>query len=850
MKKDVAIVFGITSDYIFALANVLIGLKKHNKVFWDDIIVYHDGIPDANKQILNEILPCTFVKYSKELLKNDIDKLPSTREYSLLALSRFECFELLKEYSKVMWHDVDILIQDDITDLLTYADKTGYAATKSDSFRVEQNFYEIIPGYNMLSLLYNSGILVLSDKLLELGDLRTYCYTKYNQYAEKIRYSDQAVLNMFIQDFHISVEEISLSKFCCHPSNKDYRHAKIIHAYGKDKFWNSDKLKRQFPEWVENNNLWENKRNHSIIRSSSKPLVTVLMSIYMRTDYMKTAIDSILNQTYDNLELIIVVEASNNQSRIKDEIASIHDERIVVICNQSRLGFAESLNVGLRAAKGKYIARMDDDDVSLPERIDKEVAYLEEHPEVDIVGGWIKFFGRANHEEHRPENNDELNAWAIKESPFFHPTVMIRKDTMDKNGFLYDPQWFTEDYDLWLRILPKVHAHNLQEVLLLYRASGENATATQADKVMNSHLDLMRRNLRERLGLEFTRDQMRLLRTPQIIYECYHADEMKQIREEVITEIYAANRKKKVYDPQILKLYLGEMHCDKKSLIKHFLKRFPLLYSVIRRLYKMVSNSNNRELPKRSLITRLKMRLLPPSSKSFHEKTDTIEFILNEHSKELLNMKQRLEWTDGVVRRAFQASNAAFWGIYQNGNYPDPVLNEFNRFKDYEKYIASLYIFNYLKCKLKIESLCILNNTGDEWEKAARNLGISIVTTNKNDVKTINRYDGVVITEQLGTIESKRNFDFSSNIIITYIECSSPLEAETRLAIKSQMKYMIDCYDENGYVGIPLYDTLKDIWEIKEQYIYSLIVFVKRDSLDADGEVYEGLSNNTRKDLN
>ena len=67
---------------------------------------------------------------------------------------------------------------------------------------------------------------------------------------------------MFIQDFHISVEEISLSKFCCHPSNKDYRHAKIIHAYGKDKFWNSDKLKRQFPEWVENNNLWENKRNH------------------------------------------------------------------------------------------------------------------------------------------------------------------------------------------------------------------------------------------------------------------------------------------------------------------------------------------------------------------------------------------------------------------------------------------------------------------------------------------------------------------------------------------------------------------------------------------------------------
>ena len=70
------------------------------------------------------------------------------------------------------------------------------------------------------------------------------------------------------------------------------------------------------------------------------------------------------------------------------------------------------------------------------------------------------------------------------------------------------------------------------------------------------------------------------------------------------------------------------------------------------------------------------------------------------------------------------------------------------------------------------------------------------------------------------------------------------------LLVKQIHKYTLDCYDENGYVGIPLYDTLKDIWEIKEQYIYSLIVFVKRDSLDADSEVYEGLSNNTRKDLN
>ena len=143
-KKQCAIVFGLTSNLTFALANVLLGMKNHCSIFWDDIIVFHDNIKIDDQEHLNSILKCKFIKYDY----NFTDKIKDTnneslKTYSILSLARFECFNFLNEYKKIIWNDVDILVQKNFKSLVDYGDESGLALTCDPTFMVEQNFYGI-----------------------------------------------------------------------------------------------------------------------------------------------------------------------------------------------------------------------------------------------------------------------------------------------------------------------------------------------------------------------------------------------------------------------------------------------------------------------------------------------------------------------------------------------------------------------------------------------------------------------------------------------------------------------------------------------------------------------------------
>ena len=110
-KKELAIVFGITKNLTFALANVILGLKKHSPSFADEIIIYHDGITEKDQQLLDSILSCRFLEYEFPIKdKSDFDPF-FFDQFSSMAYSRFECFKHLKDFKKVLWLDVDILIQ-------------------------------------------------------------------------------------------------------------------------------------------------------------------------------------------------------------------------------------------------------------------------------------------------------------------------------------------------------------------------------------------------------------------------------------------------------------------------------------------------------------------------------------------------------------------------------------------------------------------------------------------------------------------------------------------------------------------------------------------------------------------
>ena len=582
-KKKVALVFGITSNYLFALANTLIGLTKHNKKFWDDIIVYYDQLNDESIERINKITVCKFINFSK---KDYLEKLPKDvlQKYSEACFYRYECFELLKEYETVVWNDVDILIQGDITGLLDYGQNGGFAITQNTvGFNNEANFSKLIMEYDMYVPLYNSGILVLKDTIPNYEKMRDWCVSKTIEYSSILRWPDQGILNLLIQEFNINIDLIDINKYCCHPSQMEYTDtASIIHAYGDEKFWSSDALKQKFPEWVTNNEEWRkinviNNENQN--EKAEKPLVSCIMSTYNRYDYLKESIDSILNQTYQNFELIIVLEKCENQEKIEKILKGYNDNRIIIIKNEEKLGFPKSLNIGIENAKGKYIARMDDDDISLPERFEKQVDFLENHPEYGICGTNAKFFGKYNTVIGVEMDPDILKIITLYRCPFIHPTVMMNKELINKYNLRYDEKYFTEDYELWSRAVGCFPVANIDEVLLHYRANGDGLTSGQNElKIHNSHKKIMRNQFQNYLHLNVTENELEVLQGRKNVFNiCYNFDESVELKKGLCLKIIKANEKYKVYNSSKIKKILWDSQFNsnfkKQSIFKKIIKR-------------------------------------------------------------------------------------------------------------------------------------------------------------------------------------------------------------------------------------------------------------------------------------
>ena len=202
-------------------------------------------------------------------------------------------------------------------------------------------------------------------------------------------------------------------------------------------------------------------------------LVSVIMSVYNGEKYLVQAIDSILNQTYQNFEFIIIDDCStDNSSHILQEYAQ-KDSRIKIIKKEKNIGikgFIENLNLGISIAKGKYIARMDQDDVSLPERFQKQVDFLENNPEITLVGAQLNLINEQNKitgEAIAALQHRDIVKRITSQIQLFHPVIMFRKDQniQYREKFIY-----CEDYDLYLNLITQgKKLANINEKLLHYR---------------------------------------------------------------------------------------------------------------------------------------------------------------------------------------------------------------------------------------------------------------------------------------------------------------------------------------------------------------------------------------------
>lgn len=202
----------------------------------------------------------------------------------------------------------------------------------------------------------------------------------------------------------------------------------------------------------------------------SEPIISVVLPVRNGEKYIEFTLDSILSQTFGDFELIVVNDASQDSTkRILEKYASL-DNRIRVIENKVLMGMTNSMNRGITASRGRYIARMDAGDIALPDRFNRQVRYMEQNKDISVLGGWAYLINKERKiigEWKVPAKIDSRSLYEV--NGVIHPSVLMRKDVFDKIG-KYDSFYkITQDFELWARALKnKYKISNLHEFLIYY----------------------------------------------------------------------------------------------------------------------------------------------------------------------------------------------------------------------------------------------------------------------------------------------------------------------------------------------------------------------------------------------
>jgi glycosyltransferase involved in cell wall biosynthesis len=204
----------------------------------------------------------------------------------------------------------------------------------------------------------------------------------------------------------------------------------------------------------------------------NQPLVSVILPTRNRQEYIGRAVESVLLQTYKNIELIIVNDASTDKTNEIISEFSIKDKRIIVLTNEINLGLVKNLNKGALRASGKYIARLDDDDFWCYERkIEKQVDFLEENTDYVLVGGGAIMVNQVGKEVVKyllPEKDEDIRKTILVHNPFAHVTVLFRRNAWEKLGGYDESFDGMEDWDLWLRMGKLGKFYNIQDFFVKY----------------------------------------------------------------------------------------------------------------------------------------------------------------------------------------------------------------------------------------------------------------------------------------------------------------------------------------------------------------------------------------------
>ena len=277
------------------------------------------------------------------------------------------------------------------------------------------------------------------------------------------------------------------------------------------------------------------------------PEISTIMTVHNGQLFLGQAIESILNQTFRNNELIVINDNSTDDTRQIIEGFCDQDSRIILINNPKNFGPFISANLGLKIAKGEFIARMDADDISLPIRFERQVNFLESHKEIGLLGtngSYIDETGKVLAPFRHFENDLEIRWGNLFNSQFIHSSIMFRRSLVPLAGMYREDHKYAQDYEFTSRLLQHTNGANLKEKLVLWRRTSGNISSQKKEEQLKFGTQIAMDNINRLFGYEFVTDHAELLVFRGLYRGTYkNANEEQVIRFLQILEKFIETRK-------------------------------------------------------------------------------------------------------------------------------------------------------------------------------------------------------------------------------------------------------------------------------------------------------------------
>lgn len=279
------------------------------------------------------------------------------------------------------------------------------------------------------------------------------------------------------------------------------------------------------------------------------PKVSVLMPVYNGEKYIGQAIDSVLSQSFSDFELVVIDDGSTDKSA--GIVASYSDKRIRYVANPTNLGLAGARNRAIEVSHGDYLAWLDCDDISLPDRLLKQVALLDEHTDIGLCGTWVRTLGLESEQLWRyPSDPGFTRARMLFDDPIATSATMVRRSCLAAKDLRFDTRFPpAEDYELWERISRTNGICNIAEALTVYRIHPTQITKIKREQQRKSVWEIQLRLL-EQLQINPSEEE-KLLHLEIGVGWCFSSDKMRlSFTEDWLNKLASANEKTEVFPPE------------------------------------------------------------------------------------------------------------------------------------------------------------------------------------------------------------------------------------------------------------------------------------------------------------